>query len=68
MWQVDSSSYQAFASPSYPELAIMGVDIDWKPDKLLVVPLFSQTCMNDWLNVPADVLPSRIAVYLPAKP
>ncbi len=33
--QVDSSSYQAFASPSYPELAIMGVDIDWKPDKLL---------------------------------
>jgi Asparaginase, N-terminal len=28
--QVHSSSYQAFASPSYPELAILGVDTEWR--------------------------------------
>lgn len=35
--KVDSSSYQAFASRSYPQLAVLGVDINWKPDKLLQV-------------------------------
>lgn len=33
--KVHSSSYQAFASPSYPELAIMGVETEWRPDFLL---------------------------------
>lgn len=35
--KVDSSCYQAFGSPSYSELAVLGVDIDWRPDKLLQV-------------------------------
>jgi L-asparaginase type I len=33
--KVHSSSYQAFASPSYPELAIMGVETEWRPNFLL---------------------------------
>jgi len=55
--KVDSSSYQAFASPSYPELAIMGVDIDWKPDKLLVV----QTMYTPRLKLDSRVVRVPIA-------
>lgn len=33
--KVDSSSYQAFASPSYPPLAKLGVNVDWDESYLL---------------------------------
>ena len=41
--QVHSSSYQAFASPSYPEIAILGVDIEWR---CVAVLLFCIAAMN----------------------
>jgi hypothetical protein len=33
--KVNSSSYQAFDSPSYPKLATLGIDVDWNEPFLL---------------------------------
>eukprot|EP00891_Asterochloris_glomerata_P003765 jgi/Astpho2/3765/Aster-04942 len=35
--KVNSSSYQAFDSPSYPPLAVLGIDVGWKHKYLLQV-------------------------------
>ena len=35
--KVNSSSYQAFDSPGYPPLAILGIDVGWKHKYLLQV-------------------------------
>lgn len=33
--KTNASAYQAFSSPTYPPLATLGVDVDWKTDNLL---------------------------------
>ncbi len=33
--KVNSSSYQAFDSPSYPKLATLGIDVEWNDNYLL---------------------------------
>lgn len=54
--KVDSSSYQAFDSPSYPPLATLGVNTDWAHKFLLPVCIPKRNCMH---------MPCKLASIVP---
>ena len=55
--QVNSSSYQAFDSPTYPHLATLGVQIEWNQRYLLNVegvyrcPILLQKLMRELISI-----------------
>lgn len=49
--KTNSTAYQAFGSPSYPLLAELGVEIDWKEYALLEKPICYQPRFNLNTNV-----------------
>ena len=40
--KVNASNYQAFDSPTYHKLALLGVEVDWQPSYLLKVRCFQE--------------------------
>ena len=42
--KVDASGYQAFDSPTYHKLALLGVEVDWQQNYLLQVTLLVLFC------------------------